>query len=66
MSVSTASVHLVLTGVYEGEVCRHLPSGVVVAEVDKVLHKPGVDLTESEALVRGLQNGLGTRGMGNR
>ena len=38
----------------------HLPGGVVVSEVDEVLHEPGVDLTQSQALVWGLQNGLGT------
>lgn len=41
--------------------CRaNLPSGIVVSEVDKVLHEPGVDLAQSQTLVWRLQNGLGT------
>ena len=38
----------------------HLPSGVIVSEVDKVLHEPGVDLAQCETLVWGLQYGLQT------
>ena len=45
-------------------VCADLPGRIIVTEVDKVLHEPGVDLTKSQALVWRLQNGLGTVGMG--
>ena len=32
----------------------HLPSGVIIPEIDKVLHEPGVDLTQGQTLVGGL------------
>ena len=38
----------------------YLPGGIIVSEIDKVLHEPGVDLAQCQALVWRLQNGLGT------
>ena len=40
----------------------YLPCRIVVSKVDKVLHKPSVDFTQREALLRGLQDGLQGRG----
>ena len=40
---------------------QYLPGGIVVPEVDEVLHEPSIDLTQRQTLLWGLQYRLGNR-----
>lgn len=48
------------------KVMRYLPCGCISPEIGKLSCKPVVDLVESQLSVRGLQNGLSMRGMGQK
>ena len=39
----------------------YLPCWIVVSEIDKVLHEPSIDFTQSQTLLRRLQDSLGER-----